>query len=140
MIRITDQITIDEKEILFKFTRASGPGGQKVNKTETAVQLRFDIINSTSLTREVKDLLLQQNDKRITEQGILLIDSHSYRTQEQNRKAALDRFFEFIKNASKEPEIRIETKPSRQAARKRLDEKKKKSEKKRLRRKVNFED
>src|SRR4030066_1688989 len=91
MIEITPSLYIDEQELEFAFTRSAGPGGQNVNKVSTAVQLRFNVRNSTSLPAEVKQRLGRLAGKRMASEGILMIEARQYRSQEQNRQAALGR-------------------------------------------------
>src|SRR4030042_4127558 len=103
MIHITRTITIDESEIQEYFVRASGPGGQNVNKVAPAVQLRFDVANSRSLPEEVRKRLITLAGNRITEDGILIIDARQFRTQRQNREDAVGRLVGLIRNAAKRP-------------------------------------
>lgn len=124
--RIPNHIHIDENEIQFKFVRSSGPGGQNVNKVSTAVQLRFDVSRSSSLPEDVRRRLLG-SDKRITEDGILIINARRFRTQERNKKDALDRLFELIRRAAAGNKPRVKTRPSVAAKRKRLEEKRRRS-------------
>jgi len=133
MIKITDDLIIDEDEIQFEFLRASGPGGQKVNKTASAVHLRFDVANSSFLPDDVRERLLELAGKRVTEDGILIIEASRHRTQEQNRQDALERLVKLVREAAEEPKERIPTKPTRIANQKRLEDKKKHGEKKRQR-------
>ena len=123
-----------EKEILFEYIRSSGPGGQNVNKVSTAVQLRFDIANSPSLINEAKARLIQLAGKRVSGDGVLVITANRFRTQEKNREDALNRFHELIRKALEKPRPRHKTKPTKASKEKRLDEKKKRGEIKRLRR------
>lgn len=134
MIEINERVTIDEAEIQFDFIRASGPGGQNVNKVSSGVQLRYDVKNSPSLPEEVRKRLMHQAHNRITQEGILIVEAKQYRTQEQNRQAAIERLVELIRQASKKPKIRKRTKPSKAAKRKRLEEKRRRGQIKRLRR------
>ena len=127
MIQITNRIHIDENEIQFKFVRSSGPGGQNVNKVSTAVQLRFDVRRSPSLPEDVRRRLLK-SDKRITEDGILIINARRFRTQESNRKDALDRLVELIRKAAIRHKPRVKTGPSYAAKRKRLEEKRRRGD------------
>src|SRR6185295_12564566 len=123
MIRITDDIAIDDREIDERFVRASGPGGQNVNKVATAVELRFDVRAST-LPSDVKDRLLALAANRVTADGVLLIDSREHRTQARNREAARERLVAMIAQAAKKPRRRKATKPKPAAREKRLESKK----------------
>lgn len=134
MLEITDRITVNEDEIQFDFIRSSGPGGQNVNKVSSGVQLRFDVTNSPSLPEDVRKRLMRQAHNRITQEGILILEAKQYRTQEQNRQAAVERLTELIRAAAKKPKIRKRTKPSKEANRKRLEAKRRRGKIKRLRR------
>jgi ribosome-associated protein len=136
VIQITDQITIDEGELEEKFVRSSGPGGQNVNKVSTAVQLRFHVMNSTSLPNAIKDRLTVLAGSKMTEEGVLVIDARNHRTQSQNRKEARERFVELLREAAKEPTRRKKTQPSRAIREKRLEEKRRRGELKQTRRSV----
>jgi ribosome-associated protein len=132
MIKITENISIDESEIREEFIRSSGPGGQNVNKVLTAVQLHFDIAGS-SIPANVKERLYHIARNRISASGELLINARRYRTQEKNRKDALDRLVRLIRKASEKPKVRKKTKPTEASIERRLKEKRKRSEVKKMR-------
>jgi ribosome-associated protein len=131
-IPVTLTIAIDEREINERFVRASGPGGQNVNKVATAVELRFDI-GASSLPPDVKTRLLVLAGHRATADGVLLIDSREYRTQGQNRDAARARLVALLQHAARPPKKRKPTKPGKSAREKRLVSKKRRGEIKALR-------
>ena len=136
MIPVTATLSIDEKEIHEEFVRASGPGGQNVNKVATAVQLRFDAARSPSLPEEVRGRLARLAGKRMTKEGILVIDARRFRTQEQNRQDALSRLLELIRQAARKPKIRKRTRPTLASKERRLESKRHRSETKQFRRAV----
>lgn len=133
MLEITPSLQIDERELQLEFIRASGPGGQNVNKVATAVQLRFDL-GASSLADEVKDRLVFLAGKRVTNDGVLVIEARRFRTQEQNRDDAIRRFVELVRKAAARPKSRRETKPTQASREERLREKKRRGEIKKMRR------
>ena len=112
MIRITPSISIDESEISETFIRASGPGGQNVNKIASAVQLRFDVTHSPNLPPDVVERLIKLAGRRLTSDGVLVLTAQQYRTQERNRADALERLVELIRKASIRPIVRRATRPT----------------------------
>ena len=133
MIRITDRISIEEHELEERFVRASGPGGQNVNKLSTAVQLRFDVRRSPSLAADVRMRLERMAGRRLTRDGVLVIIAQRHRTQGRNRQDALDRLKELIQAASIAPTPRRPTRPTRGSKERRLASKKNRSGIKNLR-------
>jgi len=138
MISITPTIAISENEIKLDFIRSSGPGGQNVNKVATAVQLRFDVKNSPSLSHDVRTRLVRLAGRKITEHGILIIQARRFRKQERNRQDAIDRLINLIRKASEKPKARIKTKPTRAAKKRMLAAKQHRSKIKRMRRLVSI--
>jgi ribosome-associated protein len=134
MIPVTARIAIDEREIDEQFVRASGPGGQNVNKLSTAVQLRFDVRHSPSLPPEVRVRLERLAGSRLTGEGVLVITAQRHRTQARNREDALERLIHLIRRAAVAPAPRRPTKPTKAAHERRIESKKRRSGIKRLRR------
>jgi ribosome-associated protein len=134
MIRITDRIGIGDDELDERFIRASGPGGQNVNKLSTAVQLRFDVRGSPSLPDAVRARLERLAGRRLTNDGVLIITAQRYRTQERNRQDALDRLVELIQRAAVAPIPRRPTRPTAGSRARRLEGKKRRGTIKSLRR------
>ncbi|NIO29786.1 MAG: aminoacyl-tRNA hydrolase [Candidatus Latescibacteria bacterium] len=133
MIRITDEIAISEDEVHFEFIRASGPGGQHVNKVATAAQLSFDVRRSSSLPADVRERLEQLAGRRMTKDGILVITARRHRTQQQNREDAVDRLARLIRRAAETPKPRRKTKPTAASKERRLEEKRLRGAVKRIR-------
>ena len=136
MSKIINKIPIDESELQIDYVQASGPGGQNVNKVATAAQLRFDVLESNSLPEDVKNRLIKLAGKRMTREGVLVIEARRYRTQEANRKDALARFNALVQKALAKPKKRKQTKPTKASQEKRLKNKKRKSDIKKNRKKV----
>jgi len=134
MIRVTGTIAIGEEEIHQEFIRASGPGGQNVNKVATAVQLRFDVAHSPSLPEDVRERLTRLAGKRMTREGYLIINARRFRTQEQNRQDSVARLVNLIRQAAQRPKIRKRTKPTLASKERRLESKHHRSKIKDLRR------
>lgn len=139
-LQITPTIAIDEDELSERFVRAPGPGGQNVNKVETAVQLRFDVRHSPSLPPGLRARLEKLAGSRVDSDGVLTIHAHRHRTRERNRADARERLVELIAKASHVPKPRRPTKPSRAAKARRVDEKKQRARTKRLRGSVRGEE
>lgn len=127
MLRVTDQIAIDEREFEERFVRASGPGGQNVNKVSTAVELRFDVAKS-SLPDDVRTRLMTLAGNKLTADGVLVIDSREHRTQAMNREAARARLVALVQQAAVRPRKRRATKPSKGSKERRLDAKKRRAD------------
>lgn len=138
MLEITPSLKIDERELQLIFIRASGPGGQNVNKVATAVQLRFDV-RTSSLPEGVKIRLIKIAGKRVTNEGLLVIEAKKFRTQEQNREDAIQRFVELVRKAAVKPKPRAKTKPTQASKEKRLKAKKVRGEIKKIRQNKPYE-
>jgi ribosome-associated protein len=134
MIRVTDTISIDDSELSETFVRASGPGGQNVNKLSTAVQLRFDVRHSPSLPNDVAVRLMRIAGSRMTKDGVLVITAQQHRTQERNRADARERLIAMIREAAVAPVPRRPTKPTRASKQRRIESKKRRAAVKHLRR------
>jgi ribosome-associated protein len=123
MLRLTPSIAIPDEELLERFVRASGPGGQNVNKVSTAVELRFDAAQSAALPDGLRTRLLARRDRRITEDGVVVILAQRFRTQERNRQDARERLLGLLQAALKPPKSRVATKPTRASKERRLSSK-----------------
>lgn len=132
-MRVTETITLDERELTERYIQSPGPGGQHVNKAATSVQLRFDVRRSTSLPPGVKNRLEQIAGKRLTKEGVLIITAHSFRSRERNRQEARQRLAHLIRQAAQVPKRRMKTRPPRGVKERRLQQKKHHSVKKRRR-------
>lgn len=141
MIQITPAIAIDESEIQEEFVRASGPGGQNVNKVATAVPLRFDVAHSPSLPNDIRQRLASLAGRRMTEEGVLIIEAQRFRTQARNRQDAVDRLVALIRKAAQKPLPRRKTSPTPASKRQRLEAKRHRGETKQSRRSIqSYED
>ena len=136
MLHVTDAIQLDESEIQFKFIRSPGPGGQHVNKAATAVQLRFDLAHSTSLPDHVRRRLIKIAQNRINNKGVLIISANRFRSQDLNRKDALDRLIHLIIKSTLKTKLRRRTKPTGGSIKKRIEAKKRRGKLKHTRQSV----
>jgi ribosome-associated protein len=134
MIPINDRISLDEDELQFEFIRASGPGGQNVNKVSTAVRLRFDVAGSPSLPEDVRHRLIRLAGKKISADGALTLHARASRTQEANRREAVDRLVDLVRQACERPKPRRKTKPTLGSKQRRLETKRRHGETKARRR------
>jgi ribosome-associated protein len=139
MICVTPLIAIDEDEITLDFIRASGPGGQNVNKVATAVQLRFDVKHSPNLPDDVRARLVSYAGRRMTDDGVLIIEAKRFRTQDRNRQDALDRLISLVRKAAEKPTPRIKTRPSTASKKRKLAAKRHRSRIKQMRRPVGWD-
>ncbi len=140
MIQVTDTISLHDREIQEEFIRSSGPGGQHVNKSETGVQLRFDVFGSPSLPESVRARLIRLARGRLTDEGVVIIEAKRFRSQDRNRKDALDRLIGLIREAAAPPKTRLKTRTPRSSKRRRVEDKHRRGETKRLRRRVDRSD
>lgn len=136
MIQVTPSIAIRERELQEEFIRSSGPGGQNVNKVSTAVQLRFDVAHSPALPEDVRERLIRLSGRRMTEDGVLVLSSRRFRTQERNRQDAQERLVALIRKAAVKPKPRRKTRPTQASRQRRIEDKKHRGEVKRVRRSV----
>jgi ribosome-associated protein len=139
-LEITPSVSIPDCDLTYAFVRASGPGGQNVNKVSSAVQLRFDMDGSTALSEPVKNRLRALAGRRLTDDGAILIIARNQRSQEHNRREALERLADLVQRALVVPKTRRATKPTRASKERRLDGKTRKQQTKRQRSRVRWDD
>lgn len=132
-LRVSDRVVLDEDELSEQFVRAPGPGGQKVQKVSTAVQLRWDVARSPSVPEDVRRRLMRLAGRKLTAEGVLIIEAHRHRTQARNRADARERLFELIRAASVAVKPRKPTRPTAASIRRRLEEKRARAQLKRAR-------
>ena len=138
-MRLSNGAYIDDAELIEKFTRSSGPGGQNVNKVSTAVELRFDVTNSTTLDDDTKAKILAKRDRRISNEGVVVINAQRFRSQDRNREDARERLLNFLNATLVVQKKRVATKPSKAAKARRLQAKKERSDTKSRRNKANWD-
>ena len=139
MMKINDNLSISSKEINFKMTKSSGPGGQNINKNSTAVTLEFDILNSISLPKKIKQILFDTSHSYLTKTGKIIIKASNYKSQHKNKTEAVSRFIKYFNHVLMKKKKRINTKPTKSSIEKRLNKKRKNSIKKSLRKKPKYE-
>jgi ribosome-associated protein len=139
MIKINANISVDEEEVKESFIRSSGPGGQNVNKVETSVQIRFDVKQSPNLPEAVRRRLIKIAGQKMTKEGVLILTASEHRSQDRNRKAAIERLAELINQACIVPKYRRPTKPTYSSKLKRLEKKQRRGNTKKSRGKVQFD-
>lgn len=134
MLRITDHLSIPDDELVERFVRSAGPGGQNVNKVATAVELRFDVAGSPSLPEPIRQRLLARRDRRLTDDGVLVLNAQRFRSQDRNREDARARLVTFIESGLSAPKPRLATRPTRASKVRRLEGKRVRAKVKRQRR------
>ena len=140
MPRINDDLSVDDDELRFEFARSSGPGGQNVNKVETKVRLLFDVADSRSLNPAQRALIAERLATRITKAGVMHVASQRHRTREANRRATIERFVDLLAKALEEDEPRVKTRMPKAARKRRLESKRRRSQKKAMRSRPGEED